>query len=235
MIYIYIYVVKYIEASGLVLVANLLGLQCLQVWLTFWKNRGWWCGWSIACQLLPWIVQEKEGIVLISLSMWEAVAVSPIRYSMFPMISSPWGFMRLMRFRAALWNMLRQCQTSDVRVAVKARRKSPVTSLWVRQRRRRSEMEWRLSHGHYDVNLLCSQDREKLFLVTSSVPKDPQGRKEHLGLSICSFPDLVSNTKVCCWKAVLNPRGFRQGASETNQSASGGTTAERRDHRRTGL
>ena len=37
-----------------------------------------------------------------------------------------------------------------------------------------------------------------------------------------------------CWKAVLNPRGFRQGASETNQSASGGTTAERRDHRRTG-
>ena len=140
--------------------------------------------------------------------MWEAVAGYPIQHSRFPMISSPWGFMRSMRFRVAPWIMARQCQTFDVSVAVKARRKSPVTSLWVRQRRRRSEMEWRLSHGHYDVNLLCSQDREKLFLVTSSVPKDPQGRKEHLGFSTCSFPELVSNTEVLL-KSGDKPRRFQ--------------------------
>ena len=144
--------------------------------------------------------------------------------------------------------------TFDAAVAVKARRKS-LTSQWVRRRRRAKWNGVRVSCGHYDVSMFCSQDMEYRLFGRSSVPK---GRKEHLvpakcsrGCWTCSNPSLRQDEigRVCrfsccarfcqqwpkfCWKTVITPRVFRQRASETNQPASGGTTATRRDDHQCG-
>ena len=73
-------------------------------------------------------------------------------------------------------------QTFDAAVAVKARRKS-LTSQWVRRRRRAKWNGVRVSCGHYDVSMFCSQDMEYRLFGRSSVPK---GRKEHLVPAKCS-------------------------------------------------
>ena len=72
--------------------------------------------------------------------------------------------------------------TFDAAVAVKARRKS-LTSQWVRRRRRAKWNGVRVSCGHYDVSMFCSQDMEYRLFGRSSVPKE---RKEHLVPAKCS-------------------------------------------------